>query len=335
MSDGMRRPRMRRPRVRRSGARRLVAAALVLLTAALATGCGARSAEWDGGPVAIAGGGADGVYFAYGTRLAEELSTRYDAEVDAEQTAGSVDNLLRVASGEDLLGFAQGDAAADAVAGVGAFAEPLPVQAVARLYDEYLHVVVREDSDIDELAELAGRTVSLGAENSGVNVIASRVLDAAGVDVASIDDPRLALGDSIQALEDSTIDGFFWVGGIPTPGIAELADTTPVRLLPIEQGWVADVNERYSHAYRQADLPVGLYGIEESEPTLAVPNYLVTGAGAPDDVVRDVLDALFQARTSIAHDVPVASFLDRTQAIFTGPVPLHPGAVEYFRSQRD
>ncbi|MEV4738199.1 MULTISPECIES: TAXI family TRAP transporter solute-binding subunit [unclassified Microbacterium] len=315
--------------------RRLVAAALVLVTAALATGCGGRSDGWGAEPSSIAGGGPDGVYFAYGTRLAEELSARFDLDVSAEQTAGSVDNLLRVASGESLLGFAQGDAAADAVAGVGAFAEPLPVQAVARLYDEYLHVVVREDSDIDELADLTGRTVSLGAENSGVNVIASRVLDAADVDVASIDDPQLGLGDSIRALEDSTIDGFFWVGGIPTPGIAELARTTPVRLLPIEQAWVADVNERYSHAYRQADLPVGLYGIAESEPTLAVPNYLVTAADTPDGVVRDVLDALFGARTSIAHDVPVAAFLDRTQAIFTGPVPLHPGAVAYFRSQRD
>jgi uncharacterized protein len=321
--------------IRRPSARRVLAAALVLVAVAFATGCGARSGEWEAGPVAIAGGGADGVYFAYGTRLAEELSTRYDLEVDAEQTAGSVDNLLRVTSGEALLGFAQGDAAADAVAGVGAFAESLPVQAVARLYDEYLHVVVREDSDIDELADLAGRAVSLGAENSGVNVIASRVLDAADVDVASIDDPQLALADSIEALQDSRIDGFFWVGGIPTPGIADLARSTPVRLLPIEQGWVADVNERYSHAYRQADLPVGLYGIEESEPTLAVPNYLVTAADTPDGVVRDVLVGLFDARTSIAHDVPVASFLDRTQAIFTGPVPLHPGAVEYFRGQRD
>lgn len=320
---------------RRSTARRLLAAGLVLATAALATGCGARSADWDAEPASIAGGGADGVYFAYGTRLAEELSTRFDLEVSAVQTAGSVDNLLRVASGDALLGFAQGDAAADAVAGVGAFTEPLPVEAVARLYDEYLHVVVREDSDIDELADLTGRAVSLGAENSGVNVIASRVLDAAEVEVASIEDPQLALADSIQALEDSTIDGFFWVGGIPTPGIAELARTTPVRLLPIEQGWVADVNDRYSHAYRQADLPVGLYGIEESEPTLAVPNYLVTAADTPDGVVRDVLDGLFEARSSIAHDVPVASFLDRTQAIFTGPVPLHPGAVEYFRGQRE
>ncbi|PCE16069.1 hypothetical protein AUC47_10090 [Microbacterium sp. SZ1] len=315
--------------------RRIVAGMLAVLLAASMSACSSRSPDWDDTDHEIAGGGANGVYFAYGDALAAELATGFDVRMTAVQTAGSVDNLLRVSSGEALLGFAQGDAAADAVEGEGAFRDPLPVQAVARLYDEYLHVVVRADSDIDRLDDLAGRVVSLGAENSGVNVIASRVLDAADVDPASISDPELGLAASIDALQSGGIDGFFWVGGVPTPGIAELAQTTPVRLLPIEQNWVNRVNERYSYAYRPSDLPVGLYGLEESEPTLAVPNYLVTSSGTPAEVVSDVLRALFDGRTRLAHDVPAAALLDRTQAIFTGPVPLHPGAIEYFREQRD
>ncbi|WP_144876561.1 TAXI family TRAP transporter solute-binding subunit [Microbacterium sp. 1.5R] len=321
--------------MRRGAARRIVAGVLAVLMAGSVSACSSHSAEWGDVEYEIAGGGANGVYFAYGQGLADELAATLDVQMTAAQTAGSVDNLLRVSSGDALLGFAQGDAAADAVEGEGAFPEPLPVQAVARLYDEYLHVVVRADSDIDGLDDLAGRVVSLGAQNSGVNVIASRVLHAADVDPASVSDPRMGLAASIQALEDSEIDGFFWVGGIPTPGIAELAEQTPVRLLPIEQSWVNEVNERYSYAYRPSDLPVGLYGLDESQPTLAVPNYLVTAAGTPDGVVRDVLRGLFDGRASLAHEVPAAALLDRTQAIFTGPVPLHPGAVRYFREQRD
>lgn len=209
------------------------------------------------------------------------------------------------------------------------------MRAVARLYDEYLHVVVRADSDIVDLGDLAGKTVSLGAENSGVNVIAARALDAAEVDIASIADPQLDLSASISALEGSGIDGFFWVGGIPTPGIAELAKTTPVRLVPVQQTWVTAINTRYSDAYRPSDFPVGLYGLDESVPTMAVPNYLVTSSDTPDGIVRDVLTSLFDGRTDIAQRVPVASLLDRRQAIFTGPVDLHPGAIEYYRDQRD
>lgn len=319
----------------RQRARRLVAVVAALAALFALSACTTRASEWTDGRYEIAGGGPTGVYYAYGTRLADELATALDVQIGAAETAGSVDNLLRVGSGEALLGFAQGDAAADAVAGAGAFDAPLPVQAVARLYDEYLHVVVRADSDIDGVADLAGRTVSLGAENSGVHVIAERVLDAAGVDTASVDDRRLDLAGSISAMQDGEIDGFFWVGGIPTPGIAELAEELPVRLLPIEQGWVNAVNERYSHAYRPSDFPVGLYGLEESEPTMAVPNYLVTAESTPDAVVHDVLAGLFDARTRIAEDVPAAALLDRRHAIFTGPVDLHPGAVDYYRSLRD
>lgn len=316
--------------------RRRVLAGLVALTllAALAA-CAPRASEWTGEEYTIAGGGPTGVYFDYGSHLADELSHSLDIRMTVDETAGSVDNLLRVDSGEALIGFAQGDAAADAVAGAGAFPEPLEIQAIARLYDEYVHVVVRGDSDIDGVADLAGRDVSLGAENSGVNVIARRVLDAAGVDTASVRNSQLDLSGSIEAMENGEIDGFFWVGGLPTPGIAELAERMPVRLLPIEQDWVIQVNERYSHAYRPADVPEGMYGLEESASTMAVPNYLVTSASTPPGIVRDVLAGLFDARPRIAEEVPAAALLDRRQAIFTGPVELHPGAVEYYRDLRD
>ncbi|WP_407360328.1 TAXI family TRAP transporter solute-binding subunit [Microbacterium sp. LBN7] len=314
---------------------RTVAVLAVLALLGGLTGCTSRASEWTGEEYAIAGGGSTGVYFAYGGHLAAELSQSLGIRMSVDETAGSVDNLLRVSAGEALIGFAQGDAAADAVAGAGAFPEPLDIEAVARLYDEYLHVVVRGDSEIEGIADLAGRDVSLGAENSGVNVIAGRVLDAAGVAAASVRNPQLDLSGSIEAMENGEIDGFFWVGGLPTPGIAELSERMPVRLLPIEQDWVIEVNEQYSHAYRPADVPEGMYGLEEGAPTMAVPNYLVTSAATPDGIVRDVLSGLFDARPRIAEQVPAAALLDRRQAIFTGPVALHPGAVEYYRDLRD
>ncbi len=318
----------------RALARRLVAGALAITLLAVLTACNPRASEWTDAEYAIASGGSTGVYYDYGSHLAEELSASLDIRMGAQETAGSVDNLLRVSSGEALIGFAQGDAAADAVAGTGAFDTPLEVQALARLYDEYVQVVVRGDSEIDDVGDLAGRTISLGAENSGVNVIAARVLDAAGVDLGSVRNPQLDLSESIGAMERGEIDGFFWVGGLPTPGVAELSETSPVRLLPIEQEWVNEVNERYSHAYRPADVPAGTYGLVDSAPTMAVPNYLVTAAATPDAVVRDVLAGLFDARLRIAGEVPTAALLDRRSAIFTGPVPLHPGAVDYYRDLR-
>lgn len=315
--------------------RALAAAALAAIALLAASGCSQRADEWTDQTYTIAGGSATGVYYDYGGRIADAMSRALDITVTVDQTAGSLDNLRRVGSGEALLGFAQADAAADAEMGTGAFDEPLPIVAIARLYDEYLHVVVRGDSDIKSIKDLPGARVSLGAQDSGVNVIATRVLDAAGVDIGTVDDPQMGLSDSIAAMRTGDIDGFFWVGGLPTPGIEELAATQPVRLLPIERMWVTAVNGRYANAYRTADLPVGTYGLTESAPTMAVPNYLITSASTPDPVVRDILETLFDARQSIASQVPAAALLDRRQAIFTSPVDLHPGAIEYYRDQRD
>lgn len=314
--------------------RRIAAGLLALMAVMVVSGCSQHADEWTDRVYSIAGGTSTGVYYDYGGHIATALSDALDIDMKVEQTAGSLDNLRRVGSGQALLGFAQADAAADAVMGTGAFDEPLPIVAIARLYDEYLHVVVRADSDIDSITDLTGATVSLGARDSGVNVIATRVLDAAGVDIAEVDDPQLGLSDSIAAMRSGAIDGFFWVGGLPTPGIEELAANQPVRLLPIERTWVTAVNERYANAYRPADLPVGTYGLTESAPTMAVPNYLITSSTTPDAVVRDVLDTLFSTRQQIAAEVPAAALLDRRQAIFTSPVELHPGAIGYYQDMR-
>lgn len=314
--------------------RRVAVAALAVIALLAASGCAQRADEWTDQAYTIAGGSATGVYYDYGGHIADAMSEALDITMKVDQTAGSLDNLRRVGAGDALLGFAQADAAADAEMGTGAFDEPLPIVAIARLYDEYLHVVVRGDSDIDSITDLPGATVSLGAQDSGVNVIATRVLAAAGVDIDTVDDPQLGLSDSIGAMRSGDIDGFFWVGGLPTPGIEELAASQPVRLLSIERTWVTAVNGRYANAYRTADLPVGTYGLTESAPTMAVPNYLVTSASTPSPVVRDILATLFDSRQSIASEVPAAALLDRRQAIFTSPVDLHPGAIEYYRDTR-
>lgn len=279
----------------------------------------------------IASGGTSGVYFNYGTHLAEILSNELNQSFTVAETAGSVDNLLRIGQGKAMIGFAQSDAAANALAGGGIYGEPIPIRAVAHLYDEYVHVVVREGSDLADLHDLAGRTVSLGARNSGVNLVAVRVLEAAGVDpTTGLTDLELGPDDAIEALRNGQIEAFFWVGGVPTPGLDELSADTPIRLLPIESSVVEQLNNEYSGAYRISEFPLGSYGWDEPTMTMTVPNYLVVAEGAAPDLVYDIVGALFASRSELARDVPTAALLDRRQAIFTDPIALHPGAAEYY-----
>lgn len=324
-------------RSRRAGAgvARLVALLLCLVSALALAACTPGDRSWADRPQAIAGGGATGVYYAYGQQFARALSTHLGATFTAQRTNGSVDNLERIGAGTAVLGFAQGDAVADAVAGTGAFTEPIPIVAVARLYDEYVHIVVRSGSDVHDLRDLAGRAISLGARGSGVELVARRILGAAGVDAASIRNPELGLEASIGALRRGDIDGFFWVGGLPTPGIAALAADTPIRLLSIPPAVVDAVNAAHAGAYRQADFPVGAYGVDSATVTLTVPNYLVTRADAPEGLIHDATAVLFDQRATIARGAPAAALLDRRQAIFTDPIALHRGAMRYYRETHD
>lgn len=328
---------MRNGHMRGRFAARWVSRAVGLgLTAAMGATmlAGCSSVARGSGTHVIAGGASTGIYYAYSGALADHLR-KEGFDISAAETGGSVDNLLRVARGEAILGFAQADAAADAVAGVGAFDVPLSIAGVARVYDEYVQVVVPADSGAEQIPDLAGLRVSVGEVNSGVTVIADRVLRAAGVEPEDFVRVDLGIDDSVDALARGEIDAFFWVGGIPTPGIVSLSEKTPVRMLPIQPETVEKVNSGHAGVYRLSDFPLGTYGTDEAIETMTVPNYLVTSVDVPDALVFEITRTLFETRTDTARTVPAAALLDRRQAIFTTPLPLHPGAAEYYVRSRN
>lgn len=305
---------------------------LAAVLAAAAGGC-LHGTSPAAAPVVVAGGGTTGVYYAYGDRLAGELTDRLGLDAGVVETAGSVENLGLVATGEALLGFTAADAAADAVAGRAPFEAPLPIRAVARLYDDLVHVVVPAGSDVSELADLRGRRVSLGAVGSGTEVIARRLLAAAGVDEGDLMAHALGIDSSITALREGALDAFFWSGGLPTPGVAELTRTVPIRLVDLAPE-VGVLSRAYDGVYRQAVVPAGSYGMTEPVTTLAVPNFLVTGADADDALIADVTGTLFGRRAAIAEEVAAAAQLNGRRAIYTLPVDLHPGALRHYREHK-
>lgn len=306
--------------------------AMVTLAVIVLSGCSGPDQDGEESQIVIAGGGSSGVYYRYGEQLAAVLSDTLGADVAVAETAGSVDNLLRIASGAATLGFTQSDAVADAVRGVGVFTEPLEIQALARLYDEYVHVLVRADSGITEVSELEGRAVSLGARNSGVTVVARRILAASGAE--HVDDRELDLAASINALASGQIEGFFWVGGAPTPAVSELAESTPLRLISVSPGALDRIGAEYPGVYRVAEFPNSAYGWAEPTESLVVPNYLVAGTDTSPQLVHTVLESLFRSRARLAQVVPAAALLDRRSAIFTDSIELHPGAVSYYRENK-
>ena len=295
-------------------------------------------------PLTVATGSKQGVYYAVGTALAtawgDEL--RPDAPVTVRSTAGSVDNLQLLARRSADVAFSQIDTAAEQLA-VTSATDPAAPRALARIYDDVVHVVVPAGSDVQSLGGLRGRRVSVGALDSGVFFIAKRVLQAVGISVTEGVVPvHLNLDDSARALREGRIDAFFWSGGLPTRGITDLAATTSIRLVDIKGDELKHVRDVYP-VYTPGTVPVGTYepsgtadaGARAPVTTLLVRNVLVVRAEMPEPVAHDLAKALFQRQPQIAAASPSALTIDPRSAIGTEPVPLHPGAERWFREARD
>lgn len=281
----------------------------------------------------VATGGATGIYHGYGVGLGQVLEERYGITVDVAETGGSVENLQRLEDDTAQVAFSAADAVQDAVAGEGDFAAPLEITALARVYDDFVHLVVRDDSDIRTVDDLRSRTVSLGAPRSGTSLIAGRVLSAAGIDRDELGVRALGIDASIAALERGEVDAFFWSGGLRTPGLTALSEELPIRLVPLGD-LVEDIRAQQGTAYRPGVVPEGMYGATQEVPTLAVPNFLVVRSDLPEDVAFALVATLFDARSRISAQVPSAANLDRVRAIYTQPADLHPGALRYFRETK-
>jgi uncharacterized protein len=284
-------------------------------------------------PLVIAGGGTSGVYYNYGEQLATVAAERLGVSAEVQETGGSIENLHRIADGSSVLALTAADAAAAAVAGHPPFEQALPLRAVARVYDDFVHLVVADGSDIENVHGLEERRVSLGAEGSGTEVIARRLLATAGLSPDDVDNMPLGIDASIEALRAGEIEAFFWSGGLSTPGLHRLADEMPIRLVALGD-LVDSVSERYGHVYRHAMVPRGTYGIGDDVPTMAVPNYLVTHPDVDEGLVYDLAEILFEQRAEMAELVAAVGLLERRRAIFTEPVELHDGALRYYRESK-
>ncbi|MFG1923977.1 TAXI family TRAP transporter solute-binding subunit [Cryptosporangium sp. NPDC048952] len=286
------------------------------------------------GGIRISTGGVDGVYEAYGQALEDVFHDELpDLTVHVDNSSGSVDNLGRLAAGRADLAFISADTAfkvptleqqAGAPAG--------RIRAIARVYDEYVQVVVRRDSTLQALSDLRGKRVSMGSEGSSVEITAQRLLDAAGMgNEKDILRRSYSVKESARQLANGTLDAFFWVGGLPTEAVAELASALPIRLLPLEQ-YVETLHRQYGSFYQLATVPAGTYAGVGDTRTAAVPSYLLASLRLDDDLVFRMTSSLFTHRQRISEAVPSGRVLDVRSAISTASIPLHPGAMRYYRS---
>lgn len=313
--------------------RALVAFGLPLLAGL--SGC--VGPRWDavtGAELSVATGNPGGVFVRYGRALAAVLERELDGvRARTRTTNASLENLRLVAEGACDLGFALGDAAARAVVPpTSAASTANELVALARMYDSFVHLVVRDESPYREVADLARARIGVGADGSGTQVIATRILEVHDVRAPAATFVDTALEVSVEALRSGRLDAFFFVSGLPNQAIAALAREVPLRLLELG-GTVESMVAAHGPQYVSAPIPPSAYGLREAVSTLSVKNYLIASPAIPEPLAYAVTRVVFERQDEIERLEPGVGQPTLGAAIFTSPLALHPGALRYYRER--
>lgn len=287
----------------------------------------------------IATGGTGGVFYPYGGGLAKILSEKVpNLQATAQVTGGSVDNAKLLHAGEAELGFSTLDSTYDAVEGLGAYEQDgkQDIRVLAVLYDSFLHVVAGKDTGIARIADLKGKRVSIGSAGSSTESIADRVLLAAGLDPKTdVTRDNLGVAESVGALKDGKVSAFFWIGGVPTSAVRDLATTgqPPITFLPADAE-LAAVEKKYPGLYRPFLLKKDAYaGLSGDVAGLGIANVLIVSAKAEDSLITTMLDGIFSNLDDVHKVHPEARKLSLATAATKTAVPFHPAAEAYYKAK--
>jgi TRAP transporter TAXI family solute receptor len=302
--------------------------------AALAAGLLAAAAQAQN--ISIATGGTGGVYYPLGGGMAAALSKYVPGmQATAEVTGGSVANLQLIGTGKPYIALTMADATLDAYKGTDKFSgKPVAVRTLMVLYPNRMHVVTITSTGIKKMADLKGRRVSTGSGGSATEVMAFRVIEAAGLDRdKDMTRERLGVAESVNALKDRKIDAFFWVGGLPTAAVTDLANTPGVTIQMIDHAdLVPAMNRKYGNLYVKDVIGKDIYkGMQVDNHQATVMNLLVASQSMDDKTAYNVVKTLFDRREDLirvhkeAENIKLAN--QKTEA---SSIPWHPGAIKYF-----
>ena len=301
-------------------------ALVVLMLATLLVACGKTET------LTMGTGGTSGTYYGYGGILASQIKTSSGINVNVVSTDGSKANILGIHAGNYQLGTVQSDVMAYAWAGSRSFESDGAIntfRVVGGLYAEAVQLVTM-NPDIKSVADLEGKSVSIGAAGSGVYFNALDVIEAAGLTLDDIVPQYQSFADSADALKDGKIDAAFIVAGPPTPAIAELFTANEAYLVPIDGDVAENLLENCPY-YTVHTIPAETYkGQTEDVKTVTVKATLIVSASASEDAVYELTKAIFENIDAIKSAHAKGEELSLENATTGMTAPFLAGAAKYF-----
>lgn len=308
---------------------RLAAAGAIAFS--LAAGGAARADEF----INVLAGGTSGVYYPLGAALANIYGAKIaGARTQVQATKASVENLNLLQQGKGEIAFALGDSVKFAWEGntdAGYPGKLDKLRGIAAIYSNYIQIVASQESGIKTLADLKGKSLSVGAPKSGTELNARAILTAAGMSYSDLGKTEyLPFAESVELIKNRQLDATLQSAGLGVASIRDLATSLKINVVAVP----ADIVEKVGAPYVTAIIPAGTYeGQTADVATAAVGNFLITHDGVSDETAYQMTKLLFENLDQMTAAHAAAKAINIEKALVGMPVPLHPGAERYYKEK--
>jgi len=280
-------------------------------------------------------GGTSGVYYPLGVAIGKIFSDKIpNVKTQVQATKASVENLVLLQQGRGELAFTLGDslkAAWDGDEEAGFKRKMDKLRTIGAIYPNYIQIVATADSKIRTLADLKGKSLSVGAPRSGTELNSRAILAAAGMSYKDIGKVEyLPFAESVDLMKNRQLDATLQSAGLGVASLKDLSTSAEISVVAVPK----EIVDKIGPPFVAAIIPANTYtGQDKDVPTAAVINYLVTSSDVSDDVAYQMTKLIFESLPELANAHVAGKEIKLATAASGSPVPLHPGAIRYYKEK--
>ncbi|RJF77119.1 TAXI family TRAP transporter solute-binding subunit [Rhodopseudomonas palustris] len=280
-------------------------------------------------------GGTSGVYYPLGVAISKIYGEKIpNVKAQVQATKASVENLNLLQQGRGEIAFTLGDSLkaaweGDTEAGFKAKLDKLRV--IGAIYPNYIQIVATAESGIKTLADLKGKSLSVGAPKSGTELNSRAILKAAGMDYKDLGKVEyLPFAESVDLMKNRQLAATLQSAGLGVASLKDLSNSSAITVVAVPKETV----DKIGPPFIAATIPAKTYtGQDQDVPTAAVVNYLVTSTAVSDDLAYQMTKLIYENLPELASSHAAGREIKLETAATGSPVPLHPGAERYFKEK--
>jgi TRAP transporter TAXI family solute receptor len=280
-------------------------------------------------------GGTSGVYYPMGVAIGKIFGDKIpNVKTQVQATKASVENLNLIEQGRGELAFTLGDSLKAAVDGdeeAGFKTKLTKLRTIGAIYPNYIQIVATADSGIKTLADLKGKTLSVGAPKSGTELNSRAILKAAGMTYSDLGKVEyLPFAESVDLMKNRQLNATLQSAGLGVASLKDLSSSTAINVVSVPKAIV----DKIGPPFVSVIIPANTYtGQKEDVPTAAVVNYLVTSSDVSDDVAYQMTKLIYESLPELANSHVAGKEIKLETAATGSPAPLHPGAIKYYKEK--